>query len=68
MHFVIFSPHPHNFIGWGLNASESPKTFENPDIFLKAEYEFQEKAPFGERVGSSDTVIIEKGALSFKSK
>lgn len=68
MHFVIFSPHTHNFISWGLNPSEAPRTYANPDEFLKAEYEFQEKAPFGLRVGSSDVINIEKSTLSFKSK
>ena len=47
--------------------SENPRTFANFDDFLKNEYEFQEKTNFGERGGTSDTIIVNKAALSFKS-
>lgn len=68
VHFIVFSPHPHNFISWGLHSSENPRTYPNPDEFIKAEYDFQENQPFGVRIGSSDMVNIDKAAISFKSK
>ena len=38
------------------------------DEFIKAEYDFQEKTPRVERIGSSCKVGIKSSALSFKSK
>ena len=68
VHFAIFSPHPHNFISWGIQPSTEPLTFNNKDDFMKFEYELQEKAPMIERVGTHCIIQIQKSALSFSSK
>ena len=54
VHFVVFSPHPHNYLAWSLQLREDgnvPK-FPNSEEFINAEYTFDEKAPFSEKVGT----------------
>lgn len=67
--FVIFSPQQHNFVSWGLKkALEEPVRFKDCDEFIKAEYDFQDKVPLPEKIGSSCIINVNKAAISFSNK
>jgi hypothetical protein len=52
LHFVIFSPHKHNYHAWTFKHDPECHIFNNADEFVAAEYGYSERA-FAEKVGSS---------------
>ena len=66
--FVVFSPQQHNFFAWGLKKClDEPPKFKDCDDFIKAEYDFQDKMPMVEKIGSSCIIGVNKSALSFQT-
>ena len=45
---------------------EEPPKFKDADEFIKAEYDFQDKVPMVEKIGSSCIIGVNKSALSFQ--
>lgn len=64
--FVVFSPQHHNFFAWALKKLlEEPPKFKDSDDFIEAEYDFQDKMPMVEKIGSSCIIRVNKSAISF---
>eukprot|EP00347_Sterkiella_histriomuscorum_P009341 403341583 len=67
VHFVIFSPHKHNYNAWTFKFDPESPLFNEEKEFLAAEYGFSER-PFAEKIGSSVQIHAVKKMISFQSK
>jgi hypothetical protein len=64
VHFIIFSPHKHNYNAWTFKEDPEGHEFNNNDEFIAAEYGYSER-PFSEKVGSSISIFQTKKMISF---
>ena len=64
VHFVIFSPHKHNYNAWTFKHNEDCQVMNTVEEFVNAEYGFSEM-PFHEKVGSCIGIHQTKKMISF---
>lgn len=62
MHFVVFSPNPHNMKNWTVSLGKEPLIFESSDDFIKAEYDCER-----DWTGTSAKILIERPTLTLST-
>ncbi|CDW90129.1 UNKNOWN [Stylonychia lemnae] len=67
IHFVIFSPHKHNYNSWTVKYDQEGTYYKEIDDFLKEEYKLSQKS-LSEKIGTTDFIVATKAFLSFKSR